>query len=250
MRTVFGLFLLSIVGISPIYAAGGGDSKLDPVEIDLSDRESLQRGARTFVNYCLSCHGAAFMRYNRLGADLGISEDLVKQNLMFATDKVGNLMTVSMSVADGKRWFGTAPPDLSVVSRSRSPEWLYTYLRNFFWDDKTGRWDNVIFPSVAMPHVLAELQGWQRPVYRTEKYTVDGEELQRQVLDRLEMESPGTLDKQAYDAMMQDLTNFLVYLGEPAKMVRTGIGVYVLLFLGVLLVLTYLLKKEYWKDVH
>lgn len=249
MRKVLQFFLLFVLGISLAHAAGG-NAKLDPVETDLSDLKSLQRGARTFVNYCLSCHSAAFMRYNRMGSDLGISENLVKQNLMFASKKVGDLMTVSMSKEDGKAWFGTAPPDLSVISRSRSPEWLYTYLRSFFWDDGKGRWDNATFPNVAMPHVLFELQGRQRPVYRTQKYVVNGKEQEREVLDQLEQESPGTLSKNEYDAVVKDLTNFMAYLGEPAKMVRTKIGIYVLLFLAVLLVLTYLLKKEYWKDIH
>lgn len=249
MRKEFLIILLFVFGISPVYAAGGG-AKLDPVEIDLSDQASLQRGARTFVNYCLSCHSAEFMRYNRMGEDLGISEALVKQNLMFASNKVGDLMTISMDKDDGKAWFGKTPPDLSVVSRSRSPEWLYTYLRSFFWDDEKGRWDNVIFPSVAMPHVMSELQGRLRPVFRTQKDLVNGKEQERKVLDKLEQGSPGTLSKDEFDVVVKDLTNFMVYLGEPARMVRTKIGVYVLLFLAVLLVLTFLLKKEYWKDVH
>ena len=249
MRQVIFILLLSVLGISPVYAVGG-NAKLDAVEIDLSDQASLQRGARTFVNYCLSCHSAQFMRYNRMGNDLGISEDLVKQNLMIASKKVGDLMTVSMTQDDGKAWFGKSPPDLSVGSRSRSPEWLYTYLRSFFWDDEKGRWDNVIFPSVAMPHVLSEMQGRLRPVFRVQKDIVNGKEQERKVLDKLERESPGTLSKDEFDMVVKDLTNFMVYLGEPAKMVRTKVGIYVLLFLTVLLVLTFLLKKEYWKDVH
>ena len=245
------------------YAAEGHKScgKIDcnPVKIDLADQPSLQRGARIFVNYCLSCHSAAYMRYNRMGADLGLSEELVKENLLFAADKVGDLMKAVMPREDAKDWFGTAPPDLTLVSRSRGPEWVYTYMRSFYRDNKSpGGWNNVVFENVAMPHVLYEWQGDQRPVYQTVKRTVTVEqngkstkkEIDEPVFDKFVIERPGSMSAQEYDGAMRDLTNFLVYLGEPAKLSRYRVGVYVLLFLAVFLVFAYLLKKEYWKDVH
>jgi ubiquinol-cytochrome c reductase cytochrome c1 subunit len=254
------LFCLLVVLAAPAAGfAAAEHARLDPVQVDLGDKPSLQRGARIFVNYCLSCHSAAYMRYNRMGNDLGISEELVKENLLFATDKVGDLMKAVMPKEDAMVAFKTVPPDLTLVARNRGPEWVYTYMRSFYRDDRsTSGWNNKVFPNVAMPHVLYEWQGQQRPVYRTEKHTVadekDGKRVERtvetQVFDRFEIETPGTLSVAEYDGAMRDLTNFLVYLGEPAKLDRYRIGVYVLIFLAVFLVFAYLLKKEYWKDVH
>lgn len=233
--------------------------KCDAVKIDLHDKPSLQRGARTFVNYCLSCHGASYMRYNRMGADLGIPEDLLKQDLMFATDKVGDLMKTAMRPEDAKEWFKAPPPDLTLVTRQRDPEWVYTYLRKFYRDDKThSGWNNLVFPNVAMPHVLYELQGEQRPVYKVvqqkQRVEQDGKSVEKvvetRVLERLEIAKPGTRTPAEFDRDVRDLTNFLVYLGEPAKLDRYRIGVYVLIFLVIFLIFAYLLKKEYWKDVH
>lgn len=246
------------------YAAEGHNEcgqlkKCDAVKIDLHDKPSLQRGARTFVNYCLSCHGASYMRYNRVGADLGIPEDLLKQDLMFATDKVGDLMKTAMRPEDAKQWFKAPPPDLTLVTRQRDPEWVYTYLRKFYRDDKThSGWNNLVFPNVAMPHVLYELQGEQRPVYKIvqqkQRVEHDGKPVEKvvetRVLERLEIAKPGTRTPAEFDRDVRDLTNFLVYLGEPAKLDRYRIGVYVLIFLVIFLIFAYLLKKEYWKDVH
>jgi ubiquinol-cytochrome c reductase cytochrome c1 subunit len=210
------------------------------VAVDLSDKTSLQNGARIFVNYCLSCHSAAYMRYNRLGKDLGISEELVKENLLFAADKVGDLMKAVMPAQDAKAVFGVVPPDLTVISRSRGPDWVYTYMRSFYRDDKSySGWNNTVFPHVAMPHVLYEWQGHQRAVFDK-----DGK------FERFELERTGSMKAKDYDSAMRDLTNFLVYLGEPAKLERYRIGAYVIAFLLLLLVFAYLLKKEYWKDVH
>jgi len=245
----------------PAVAPGGksGEVKCEPVKIDLGDKMSLQNGARIFVNYCLSCHSASYMRYNRMGQDLGISDELVKDNLLFAADKVGDLMKAVMPAEDARKWFGTAPPDLSVVSRSRGADWLYTYMRSFYREDKSpSGWNNTVFPNVAMPHVLYEWQGHQRAVMRVEKQTHHVEEggktvektVEKQVFDRFELERPGSKSPQEFDQAMRDLTNFMVYLGEPARLHRTTIGIYVLIFLAVFLVLAYLLKKEYWKDVH
>lgn len=246
--------------ISHFGWGAGEHAKLDPVKIDLNDKLSLQRGARIFVNYCLSCHSAAYMRYHRMGHDLGISDELVKENLLFAADKVGDLMKAVMPREDAKLWFGTAPPDLTLIARSRGPEWIYTYMRSFYRDDKSpSGWNNIVFDNVAMPHVLYEWQGQQRAVFQTIKRKVvtkgpDGKKVEKlveeKVFDRLELVKPGTMPPAQYDAAMRDLTNFFVYLGEPAKLVRYDIGIYVLLFLAVFAVVAYLLKKEYWKDVH
>jgi ubiquinol-cytochrome c reductase cytochrome c1 subunit len=216
-----------------------GDVECDAVKIDLNDKPSLQRGARTFVNFCLSCHNASYMRYNRMGQDLGISEALVEENLLFAADKVGDSMKVVMRNQDAANWFGTAAPDLTLVARWRSPTWVYTYLRGFYRDDKSpSGWNNIVFRNVAMPHVLYEWQGEQRTV-------VENGEFVRFALDK-----PGSKTPKQFDRDMRDLTNFLVYLGEPAKLVRYRIGIYVLIFLAVFSIVAYLLKKEYWKDVH
>jgi len=226
-------------------AAGGHGVKLDPVNIDLGDKPSLQRGARTFVNYCLSCHSAGYMRYNRMGKDLGISDELVKENLLFAADKVGDLMKAVMPRDDAKQWFGVAPPDLTLVARNRGPEWVYTYMRSFYRDEGSpSGWNNIVFRNVAMPHVLYGWQGIRRANFAHDKTTGESHFM------GFEMVEPGSMTPKEYDKAMRDLTNFLVYLGEPAKLVRYGIGVYVLLFLVVFFVLAYLLKKEYWKDVH
>ncbi|MBI3899161.1 MAG: cytochrome c1 [Gammaproteobacteria bacterium] len=258
MRKLLLVLMLALVPAAA-FAGGRGEAHLDPVKIDLGDKPSLQRGARIFVNYCLSCHSAAYMRYNRMGKDLGISEELVEENLLFAADKVGDLMKAVMPKDEAKATFGVAPPDLTLVARSRGPEWVYTYMRSFYRDDKSvSGWNNMVFPHVAMPHVLYEWQGEQRPVYKIEKQTThveqDGKQVEKvvetSVFEKFELAKPGTMKPAEYDRSMRDLTNFLVYLGEPAKLDRYRIGGYVLLFLAIFLVFAYLLKKEYWKDVH
>jgi ubiquinol-cytochrome c reductase cytochrome c1 subunit len=217
-------------------------------EADLSNRESLQRGAQLFVNYCLSCHSAAYMRYNRLGRDLEIPEDILKANLMFGTGKTGDTMTVAMKPQEAEQWFGVAPPDLSVIARARGASWLYSYFMTFYRDPSrpTGV-NNLIFKDVAMPHVLWQLQGWQRPVF-SEETAADGTVMR--AITGLELESPGRLDEAGYRRAVADLVNFLVYLGEPIKLKRQQIGAWVIVYLLALLVIVYLLKREYWKDVH
>lgn len=241
--------LISLFVVAPALTWAGGDGpcgevKCDAVKINLTDKQSLQNGARIFVNYCLSCHSAAYMRYNRMGSDLGISDELVQENLLFAAEKVGDLMKAVMPATDAKDWFGVAPPDLTLVARARTPEWIYTYLRSFYRDDKSpSGWNNTVFPNVAMPHVLYEWQGPQRAVFKKDDKGASH-------FGGFELERPGSMSKTDYDQAMRDLTNFLVYLGEPAKLERRQLGVYVIVFLAVFLVLAYLLKKEYWKDVH
>ena len=210
--------LLAALAFVPatLLAAGGGQPR-DRAPIDPRDVISLQAGARTFVNYCLNCHGAQFMRYNRL-TDLGLSEAQIRDNLMFAADKVGETMKVAMSVQDGKAWFGVPPPDLSVISRSRGADWLYTYLRTFYRDDKSpSGWNNKVFHNAAMPHVLWKVQAEQSAV--------------------------------EYDRTVRDLVNFLVYVGEPSAQSRKNIGIVVLFVLGVLFVFAYAMKKAFWKDI-
>lgn len=228
--------------------AAGGGVHLDKAPVDLSDTASLQRGAKLFANYCLSCHSAAFMRYNRVGRDLGLTDEQVEENLMMAGDKIGDTMQVSMPADLAKKWFGNPPPDLSVIARARGADWLYTYFRTFYIDEKRPFGvNNVVFPDVGMPHVLWELEGFKKPVYKTEA-GADGKE--KQVLDGFEMVKPGDLSAEEYDKAVGDLVNFLVYLGEPIAMKRQSMGVWVLLFIAVFFVLAYLLKKEYWKDIH
>ena len=223
--------------------AAGGEVKLDRANVDLRDAVSIQRGAKVFVNYCLNCHSASYMRYNKL-ENLGLSEQQINDNLIFGDSKVGDTMTVAMRAADAKTWFGVAPPDLPVVARSRGTDWLYTYLRGFYRDKSvvTG-WNNVVFANVAMPHVLWKLQGIQR------LHTADGDD-HGGTHSELVLETPGTMSVQAYDGMIRDLVTYLAYMAEPASIKRVRIGIVILIFLGLMAVLTWLLKREYWKDVH
>lgn len=234
------LFLLAA---APVMAfAAGASVHLDKAPVNLADQESLQRGARVFVNYCLSCHSASAMRYSRM-QDIGLTEDQIKDNLMFAAEKPGEPMNVAMASTDAKAWFGAAPPDLSVISRSRGADYLYTYLRSFYRDDSraTG-WNNTVFDKVGMPHVMWNLQGEMAPRYKTEGG--------HQVIERLELVKPGSVTLAQYDAMVGDLVNYLVWMGEPAQVQRKQLGVIVLIFLSVFFVVAYYLKKEFWKDIH
>ncbi|MBI3938438.1 MAG: cytochrome c1 [Betaproteobacteria bacterium] len=250
MRLATTLLLAALAG-APLAATASEAVRLDRAPINENDLVSLQRGAQVFVNYCLNCHGAAYMRYNRL-QEIGLSEPQIRDNLIFTGVKVGDVMQVAMDRKYGREWFGTAPPDLTVIARSRASasgsgaDWLYTYLRSFYRDPSrpTG-WNNLVFENVAMPHVLYELQGVQ--VLRLEeKAGARGKEEVR----KLVREKPGTMTPVEYDRLVADLVNYLVFMGEPAKHDRVRLGIYVVLFLGVLFILAYALKKEYWKDVH
>jgi ubiquinol-cytochrome c reductase cytochrome c1 subunit len=249
----------------PVLASGGRDLRLEPAPINRLDAESLQRGARTFVNYCLNCHSARYMRYNRL-KDIGIDQRLVEENLMFATDKVGNTMTVAMTPADGKAWFGTPPPDLTVEARVRGADWLYNYFLSFYQDDSApSGWNNLVFPNVAMPHVLYRLGGINR--LATTGYdsheaaeaaataakglvSVEPAKGGKYAVSALAVDTPGTLDSVQYRILVAYLVNYLEYMAEPVKNERIHIGLVVMLYLVVLFVFAYLLKREYWKDVH
>ncbi|MGB5472740.1 MAG: cytochrome c1 [Gammaproteobacteria bacterium] len=229
------------------FASSGSGMHMDEANIDPNNKSSLQRGARLFVNYCLSCHSAALMRYERIGKDLGIKDKLVAENLVFSGGKTGELMTVATHPEDAKEWFGTMPPDLTVIARSRGVDWLYNYMRSFYRDDsKLTGVNNLVFPDVGMPHVLWELQGWQEAVIHTVKKE-DGGETKAVSLELVE---PGLLTPKEYDRAIRDLVNFLDYMGEPAKHERRALGVKVIMFLLLLLVVAYLMKRDYWKDIH
>ena len=257
----------------PAQAAGGAMHYLD-AKVNLHDRASLQNGARVFVNYCLSCHAMSYMRYNRIGEDLGLSDEQVRDNLMFAADKVVEQMKIAAKPANMEQWFGVVPPDLSVIARARGADYLYSYLVTFYQDGSAARpfgVDNVVLKGAAMPHVLWPLQGHQKYV----KEIVDGEKRSQvtslstsgdeilvhravtlgddtvvHATDRLQVAIAGSMLPGEFRRASRDLVNFLVYAGEPAQLKRTSIGVWVLLFLGVLFVLSRMLYKEYWKDVH
>jgi len=225
---------------APLVAFASEELHLDKAPDRAGNQAALQNGAKVFVNYCMNCHSASFMRYNRL-RDIGLTEDQIRGNLIFSDAKVGDLMKISMQRADAKAWFGAAPPDLTLVARARASEsgsgadWLYTYLRSFYRDDArpTG-WNNAVFPSVAMPHVLWELQGEQ----------VMGEG------HKLSLAKPGKLKPEEFDAMIGDLVAYLQYIGEPVAESRQHLGVAVLIVLSVLFVFAYALKREFWKDIH
>ena len=239
------LLPLVVLLFSPAaMSAGGGNEHLDSVYINLSDKGSLRRGAHTFVNYCLSCHEASFMRYGRMAEDLEIDIDTLRENMMFTTDKPGELMKVNMSATDAKNWFGVKPPDLSLTARSRGPNWIYTYMRGFYRDESTATgWNNTLYPNVAMPHVLYEWEGLRAAKF---EQGADG----AKHLASYEQLTPGAMSAGQYDDAVRDLTNFMVYLAEPAKLVRYKIGFWVIVFMLAFVGLTYALKKEYWRDVH
>lgn len=242
--------LLFFVLMLPSLAfAAGGTVPLMNANTDVSDTASLQSGAKTFVNYCMGCHSLHFMRYQRLAKDLEIPEDLVKENLIVGDKKIGETMTIAMQKGDAIKWFGVQPPDLSLTARSRGSDWIYTYLMTFYVDESrpTGM-NNLVFKDVGMPHVLWELQGLQKPVYKT---TTDAEGVEHHVIDSLAPVGEVSDAQQAeYRRTVRDLVNFLEYAGEPAQLQRKSLGWKVMLFLFFFFLVAYALKKEYWKDVH
>lgn len=265
---LLGLALLPAFGL----AAGGGDVQLKQANIDLNNHAAIQRGAKYFVNYCMGCHSAQYVRYKQF-TKVGLSEDDIKGNLMFTDAKIGDLMTNAMPGEGAAQWFGAAPPDLTLTARIKhgGADWIYSFLKSFYTDSSRPLGvNNTVFANVGMPHVLWELQGIQDPVYRYEvhdaKSTVatfetaaeaeafvaqNGEGFRiEQVVDRLELVQPGKLTPAEYDQLSRDLATFLTYISEPMKLERQRIGVWVILFLAVFTVLAYLMKKEWWKDVH
>ncbi|MGJ7521886.1 cytochrome c1 [Variovorax sp. LT1P1] len=245
------LTLIAALGIVTGAHAAEGGIAWDKAPNRTNDLASLQNGAKLFVNYCLGCHSAAFMRYNRL-QDIGISEQQIKDNLLFTTDRVGDVMKANLDPRQAKEWFGANPPDLTLVARSRAghggtgADYLYTYLRTYYRDDtKATGWNNLVFPSVGMPHALWELQGDRRPVYT--KVEQHGHEVD--VFKGWEQVRPGTMTPLQYDQAVGDLVNYLQWMAEPAQNTRVRVGVWVLLFLLVALVFVWRLNAAYWKDV-
>lgn len=242
-KILFVLSLLLPVGVM----AAGGNVHLDKAEYDLTDKASLQTGAKLFMNYCLGCHQTQYQRYQRTFTDLGIPIELGQDNLQFTGEKPGDHIKNAMPTESGAKWFGAPPPDLTLVARVRGADWIYTYLRAFYADDsRPFGVNNLVFPEVGMPHVLQELQGLPRKT--SEKMLVDGEMVDRDV--GLKADGSGELSAAEYDKAVLDLVNYLVYIGEPSRLQSENIGRWVMVFLLVLLVLVYLLKKDYWRDVH
>jgi len=230
-----------------VLSAANGESRieLEPAGNNIASTASLQNGAKYYVNYCLGCHSAKYVRYNRLAADLQLSEDQLIENLMFTGEQPFDTMDIAMSPKDAARWFTVAPPDLSLIARSRGTDYLYTYLRSFYAAPgrPTGV-DNLVLPGTSMPHVLWELQGIQVPVYEADPQHSD-----KQIFVGLEIERPGTLSDTDYDRVVRDIVNFLDYIGEPMQRERQALGIRVIAFLVVFLLIAGLLKKEIWKDV-
>jgi ubiquinol-cytochrome c reductase cytochrome c1 subunit len=251
-KSIFLLAGLLLPALS--WAAGGPVFPDDEISIDWSDKESMQRGASLFSNYCLSCHSVGYSRYNRVGKDLGISDDQVMENLIFTTDangektKVGSLMKTTMTTDYAEAAFGTAPPDLSLIARSRGTHWLYNYLRGFYIDESRPLGvNNGVFPAVGMPHVLVELEGTKKVIKEMKD---DGHGGEHEVIVGFEQVTAGTMTTEEYTQATRDLVAYLDYVAEPYKQTRKNVGTGVLIFLFFLLILTYLLKKEYWKDIH
>ena len=250
------LSVLMALGLAAgAHAAGGGIAWDKFPQEKANDLAALQNGAKLFVNYCLNCHSAAFMRYNRL-RDIGLTEEQIKSNLMFATDKVGDTMQAAITPKQGKEWFGGTPPDLTVIARSRADfgkgsgaDYLYTYLRTYYRDpEKATGWNNLAFPGVGMPHVLWELQGQRAARFVEEKDAHDPAKTIHR-FDGFEQLTPGKLSAREYDSAVGDLVAFLQWMGEPARSHRVRIGVWVLIFLGIFTVIAWRLNAAYWKDV-
>lgn len=234
---------------------------LEHIDIDLADKAALQDGARTFVNYCMGCHSAKFQRYERVADDLGIPHEVMLEKLVFSGAKIGDHMNIGMQPADAKAWFGAAPPDLTLVARVRGTDWLYGYLRAFY-EDPARPWgvNNAVYPNVGMPNVLAGLQGRQvKGCQQVQQFTdgkprtdpLNGSPLTEQACDQLTVvPGTGSMDQAQFDATVRNLVTFLAYSANPVKLHSQRIGTYVLLFLAVLFIFAYLLKREYWKDVH
>jgi len=247
-------FLISlclVLGVAMPAFASSDMIPLDKAPNKLNDLSALQNGAKIFVNYCLNCHAAAYMRFNRLN-DIGLTDKQIKDNLLFTTDKVGDTMKISMDAKQGKDWFGGNPPDLTVIARSRAgqggtgADYLYTYLRTYYRDDtKATGWNNLAFPNVGMPHVLWELQGQRRPIYQE----VEQHGHTIHVVKGWEQITPGKMTAVEYDAAVGDLVNYLQWMSEPAQNTRVRIGVWVMLFLLIFMVIAWRLNATYWKDI-
>ena len=240
--------IVMLFALLPTFVfAAGGSAHLDSANNDLTDKASLQRGAKLFMNYCFACHSTQYQRYGRIADDLGIPPKLMKENLIFDQNaKIGDLMENAIPDKMAAKWFGTLPPDLTLVARVRGTDWLYTYLRSFYADpSRPFGVNNTLFPNVGMPHVLEELQGV--PTLTHEKHMVDGVETE---VTKMTTDGRGELNQEEYDEAVRDIVNFLEYSGDPSQLERNAMGWWVLGFLAIFFILTVLLKKEYWRDVH
>ena len=245
MKKIILSLLLSVGLVASVQASGGEGIAWDKAPNKSNDLPALQNGAKLFVNYCLNCHSAAFMRYNRL-TDIGLTEQQIKDNLLFTTDKVGETMKANIDPRQAKEWFGANPPDLTVIARSRAghngtgADYLYTYMRTFYRDEtKATGWNNLAFPNVGMPHVLWELQGERRAVFDEKTHEFKG----------WEQIKPGSMTAEQYDQAVGDLVGYLQWMGEPAQNTRKTIGIFVLLFLFGFMYIAWRLNAAYWKDV-
>jgi len=246
--------IATLVLLPGLAVAAETDFPLDRAPDHTRDLAALQNGAKLFVNYCLNCHAASLMRYNKL-QELGLTPEQVKDNLMFASDKVGDMMTVAISPKDAKAWFGANPPDLSVIARAKASsagsgsDWLYTYLRTYYKDDtRATGWNNMAYPNVGMPHALWELQGIRAAKYSDEKDPHDPNKTVHKFVG-FEQVTPGTMSALEYDKAVADLVSFMTWMAEPAQHTRKRLGVWVLLFLGVFIVITWRLNASYWKHI-
>ncbi len=238
------LAVLAAIGVPVAHAASGG-SALQASNASLSDRGSLQNGAKLFFNYCSGCHSLKLMRYSRIASDLGLTEQQVMDNLNFTGAKFGEQIPASMDAADGKTWFGAAPPDLSLMARAKGVDYIYTYLKSFYLDPtRPLGWNNTTFPNASMPNALWTLQGIQTATFKADPHGG------APIFEKFELHQAGTLDSRQFDEVARDIANFLQYTAEPAALQRKAVGVWVLLFLGLFTLLAWLLKQEYWKDVH
>ncbi len=268
MKNLCKLICVAALLTSSVSWAAAGQGPLFTMNADVHHQKSLQRGAKVFMNYCLSCHAASYSRYNRVAADLGISELNMRENLIFTGRKFGDTMTVALTPEQGKEWFGAPPPDLSVKARARGADWIYSFLKSFYVDESATRGvNNLQFPGTSMPHVLWELQGLQELAPLAEQTHANSGQEEAKSGDKAMEEShkaghgmkhaspfvmatPGKLTEEEYDSMVVDLVNFLVYMGEPVQLKRQGIGVAVLFFLAAFGILAYFMKRDYWKDIH
>ena len=246
MRLSIAGLLASLALVATPLAMASTAGALPSANASLSDVGSLQNGARLYFNYCSGCHSLNLMRYSRIAADLGLSEEQVMKNFNFTGANFGEQIPASMSMEDGKKWFGAAPPDLSLMARARGVDYIFNYLKSFYLDPtRPIGWNNTMFPNASMPNALWELQGVQTAVFKA------GEEPgSEHVLDRFELHQAGSLDTRQFDVVARDIANFLQYAAEPAALKRTAIGIWVLLFLAGFTLLAWFLKQEYWKDVH
>lgn len=236
--------LLLIIPFASAFAAT--ETHLGHSGANVNDTASVQRGAAMYMNYCSGCHSAQYMRYNRLAEDLGLGEELVRGNLIFGDREISDYMLASMPSADAEEWFGIAPPDLTLVARTKAGgvDWVYTFLKSFYLTE--NGWNNTVLENASMPHVLWKLQGIQKPIYET--HTDDSGHEYREIVD-LELVEEGSMSPEEYDLALRDLSAFLEYMAEPAALERKSIGVWVILFLAFFTFLSYLLYKEFWKDI-